>query len=248
MPSPTSFRTSTFVILLVLGLPSGGRALAQGLPVEGASIPVGTWSYEIRVRGVAIGTLAAETRREGTEIVSVSVAATPDRQETTLAADGLTLRPLRSRTVLEASDGTRFEARMSYRATGDSLEVVRQVIDQAGDPRDRYPPLSRWTYPRQDRYDLAGLDLVLAALPLEAGSSWEFHLIDPTSEGAVTVRATVVGKEQLQVPAGTFEVWRVRVTGQALVTEYAIEAAGRRLVAQYIPAQQVAILLRPPTS
>jgi dipeptidyl aminopeptidase/acylaminoacyl peptidase len=59
--------------------------------------------------------------------------------------------------------------------------------------------------------DGGGASLMLATLPLAEGYSTSFRNFDISSQGIKTLTLSVVGKESVTVPAGTFETWKVEV-------------------------------------
>lgn len=218
------------------------------LPLNPDRIPSGTWVYEIRQGEVYLGDHTSVIgRREGL-IVSTSFAvvggAEEDRREGSVTVRADDLSPVASYVLLAGTGPEPFEARMRYRLEGDSLRVERTVSRQAFPPASRLPPRSRWSFPAAGRYDNQQIDLLVQALPLETGRTWTVHLIDPTVDHTIATTIRVVDARRTVTPAGTFEVWHIEVQGLATRIAYDVERAGRTLVAQYLPAQGVQLLLK----
>ena len=60
--------------------------------------------------------------------------------------------------------------------------------------------------------DAAGDDQVIACLPLAEGYSTTFRNFDVQTQKVKLQQLTVAGKEDVTVPAGTFNAWRVEVS------------------------------------
>ena len=61
--------------------------------------------------------------------------------------------------------------------------------------------------------DGAGANDVVASLPLAAGYSTTFRNFDVMSQQAKVKQLNVTGSESVTVPAGTFDAWKVEITG-----------------------------------
>ncbi len=59
--------------------------------------------------------------------------------------------------------------------------------------------------------DGGGASLMLATLPLADGYTTSFRNFDLASQGIKTMTLSVLGKESVTVPAGTFETWKVDI-------------------------------------
>jgi hypothetical protein len=87
---------------------------------------------------------------------------------------------------------------------------------------------------------LPGMDeYALAASVLEEGMRIQIPYLDVTSGGAITIEARVTGRETVEVPAGTFDTWRVEVTSpQGTLTLFLLADAPHILVRQDFPPDQ----------
>lgn len=74
------------------------------------------------------------------------------------------------------------------------------------------------------------LTVLTPALPLEAGKTFNVHMFVSGQGTAVPVTIKVNAPESVTVPAGTFEAYRIDVTGSQPLTFWVTTAAPRRLV------------------
>jgi hypothetical protein len=81
------------------------------------------------------------------------------------------------------------------------------------------------------------LELAVWVADLREGMSMELPVANIQSGTVENVTITVIGREEITVPAGTFDTWRVRVEGSEAQTLWARMAAPH-LVVQLQPAGQ----------
>ncbi len=240
-------RDAAICVLLALTLPTGPAVAQHGLPPLAADrIPAGTWVYEFYLAGEYQGDHTSVIHHEEGLVVSTSfLAAGSDiRQEGSVTSRSEDLMPVGSFVMMQGAGTGAFEARMRYRADGDSLRIERTVSRQAFPRADRLPPVSRWAVPAAGHFDNQQLDLLVQALPLEAGRSWNVYLLDPTVDHTISVTIRVSGSRETSTPAGTFEVWHVTIRGLTMNVAYDIEKESHVLVAQYLPDQDAQFLLK----
>jgi hypothetical protein len=234
--------------LLALAIPHL-PAIAQGnqLPVDGDRIPTGNWIYEFHVAGRYSGDHTSVIHRQEGLIVSTSFyfPGRYNRQEGSVTVRAEDLSPVGSYVLLEnPGESEGFEARMNYTVDGDSLRIQRTIVRQAFPAPYRLPPVSRWAVPTAGHFDNQQIDLLVQALPLEPGRSWSVRLLDPTVDHTISVTIRVVESRETATPAGTFEVWHVTIRGLAIDVAYDVEKESHMLVAQYLPAQDIQLLLK----
>jgi hypothetical protein len=236
----TSLRGACAVCLMILLSQSG-----PGLQLETARIPAGTWIYTFRSQGREAGEMTSViTRHQGVLVSSSRTSAGSFFQEGELTVRESDLRPIASRTRIAAGTDRAFEAALRYRTVGDTLEVQRTVTRQDLNEGPPLPAKSLWRVAAARTFDVQTVDLLVASLPLDRGGEWSVQVVDPTTEGVVTLRIRVEGTGRLETPAGTFSVHRVVVTGGPVETRYDVDVPTRELIAQYIPAQEIEILLK----
>ncbi|HET6348610.1 MAG TPA: insulinase family protein [Candidatus Krumholzibacteria bacterium] len=89
------------------------------------------------------------------------------------------------------------------------------------------------------------LDVVISTLPLEAGKSYKFPVIDAQSGTLENVTVDVAGEEDVTVPAGTYKTYRLTVkSGEGDQTMYVRKDLPHVLVKQSLPAQGLNIELK----
>lgn len=89
------------------------------------------------------------------------------------------------------------------------------------------------------------IDLVIATLPLEAGKTFKFPVLDTQSGSLQSVKIEVLGEEELMVPAGSFAVFKVKVKrAEGDTIMYCHKEAPHLLVKQEMPAQGLSIELK----
>ena len=81
------------------------------------------------------------------------------------------------------------------------------------------------------------LELAVWVADLREGMSMELPVANIQSGTVENVTITVIGREEITVPAGTFDTWRVRVEGSEAQTLWA-RVAAPHLVVQLQPAGQ----------
>ena len=238
-PVPTALRPLLMLPVTALLL-QGGPAI----PLQTDQIPDGTWVYSFRVQGRELGDMTGVvTRGQGVVVSSSRTSLGGYLQQGSLTVRSEDLQPVSSSTRIVSGPSQVFAAEMRYRSLGDSLEVRRLVTEQTLTEGTVLPRESAWRVPN-GTWDVQTVDLIIAALPLAERRSWEVPVVDPTITETARLRIRVEGSTQVRTPAGEFAVWRVVVSGGALETRYDVDMATRELIAQYIPDQEVEIVLK----
>lgn len=89
------------------------------------------------------------------------------------------------------------------------------------------------------------VEFALAALPLEVGAKFRFPVIETNSGAVSNVYAEVLDEEQVTVPAGNYDVFKIKLKmseGEAFL--YAMKDAPHTMVKHEIPAQGLVIELK----
>lgn len=201
----------------------------EGEPLEEASLTAsatvpwqpdrirpGTLTYRVLVQGNPFG---EETRTitRGTEggrnVVTVMTATTIGpilRQHDTTTFDAATLAPIRVRQA-----GTMQNQQLFVRLDYDGGRVRGQARTPGrGGPTERAidTTVAAGTI---DENQLA----MMVALPYAAGARFSIPVFSSSEGNVRTLTASVTGEESITTPAGTFETWKVEMTGmdQAVV-------------------------------
>jgi hypothetical protein len=238
-PVPTTIRTLLAVPVATLFLQG-----QPALPLQTDLIPEGTWIYSFRVQGRELGDMTGVvTRGQGMLVTSSRTRLGGYVQEGSLTVRSHDLMPVSSSSRIAAGPGEIFEAELRYRSLADSLEVRRTIASQTLNEGPPLPRESHWCVPA-GTFDVQTVDLLIAALPLDEGNAWEIPVVDPTVQETARLRISVERASQVRTPSGEYAVWRVSVRGGAMETHYDIDMATRELIAQYIPDQEVEIVLK----
>ncbi len=91
----------------------------------------------------------------------------------------------------------------------------------------------------------SSIDILIGTLPLEAGKSFKFPVVDAQSGGLENVTIEVLGEQDLMVPAGSYSTYKVKVkSGDGEQLMYVAKTAPHVLVKQEVPAQGLNIELK----
>lgn len=164
-----------------------------------------TVSYQGNPVGEYVYSLAKESRA-GRQLIRINRAfATPDGPVEQLALfDARTFEPIRS------------ESRGAITVDlVNAAGTIRGTVGTANAPaREMNEPLPTGALlPYM-------FEAVLAASPLRVGYARDFLVVNPASAKIETVGMRVLAEETVTVPAGTFEVYRVEITGFEPETAY----------------------------
>jgi hypothetical protein len=119
-----------------------------------------------------------------------------------VVANLATLAPVSSTRAATQGDGVeRWDA--VFAADRSSVAFTR--VEPDGDTDERELRL------RENAYDNESALWLWRALPLDEEYDARYVSVSAVSRNQVTVRATVVQQERIEVPAGTFETWRLQV-------------------------------------
>ncbi len=204
-----------FGALALLVLTSCGDALSDTrdvpaqIPWKGAGVE--TYHYQVRDRDGATQITASLTVEEaGAETRFLQRYESPDgTDEVTVVADAITLRPKEMTRSIRSTSVTR-DIHAIY-----GTDTVKITIT-GDDPQVKdleFPPHA---------YDTEESLFLWRTLPFTVGHDVRYVAINPNRPTGRVGNAHVIAIEQVTVPAGTFEVWRVEAT-----------AAGSRVVAWY---------------
>ena len=140
-----------------------------------------------------------------------------------VAVDPATLLPLESsRRASRAGEGA--ETGWSAAYTADPPAVVFRE-ERGGERAERELRL------RRDAYDNESALWLWRTLDLREGYDAQYVSVSAVTQSQITVRLTVAGQERVEVPAGTFDVWRLQVrSGRATRVAWVAVEAPHQLV------------------
>ncbi len=213
--------------------------------MDAERIRADTFTYEVRFDGDELGTLQVRYERTGDgglrvrERVSGSLG-----DETTTYVTSADVHPLsahregRLARASAALDLTYRDGAVSGEATvrADSARAGQRAGDTRRVEVDRELP--------SDVLDSNMLLTGLLASPLAPGDTLRYPIFRP-GRGVVEARALVAGADSVEVPAGTFDTYRVQLaTDQGEFILWVTRATPRTLVRQVFAARPVEVLLR----
>jgi zinc protease len=190
-------------IVDVEGNPLGREELVAATePMEwdGARLEEGIRRYDVYIQGNPMGSAEYRLEREGDEWLSTSVVTAMGAQETRLRFSAQGLEPRSSEMDLgQLSMSLRVE---DGRLVG-SLNLPPQLggdreVDEAMEPGLLLPGME---------------EFALAVSDLSEGARIGIPILNLIEDRRVTLEARVTGMEEISVPAGEFQVWRVELTG-----------------------------------
>lgn len=238
---------SVHTVVAVLCIFSVAIPLQGGqLALQTDLIPTGTWVYRVSSGGNQVGELTSVIRKETDRIISTSDLRGSRIQRGSLAVRPGTLTPIESSTFIYKPGEGSTTARVTYAVEGDSLLVNGSVVWSGIGQPGTTPLMIRQHLPLEGWFDNQCVDLLICALPLEDGRTWNANLFDPTHDRPVSIKISVAGRATARTPAGSFEAWKVDAETMTGKVEYLIECATRVLVAQYLPAQNLRLELKSP--
>ena len=199
----------TAPILLALALLGASCAAGEEFETEDifSSIP---WPDEERAEYVllsggdgeqlATGVLTA-TRRDGQFELSLRFEGQGDVDETTVLVDATSMKPISVERERSGGDPETFKA-----AFDTEEEIVEITEIDAGGAETLLPLRLKEHY-----YDNESSIFLWRTIPFEEGYEARYHSVLANFRAINVVTLSVVGKEEVTVPAGTFQAWRVEI-------------------------------------
>jgi zinc protease len=198
---------------------------------DAGRLEAGVRTYSLLFQGNPLGTATYRLERDGDLWISTQTLAS--------ALAGNQQTELR----FGAEDFAPVSLRQSQSAGGMDVNVAIDVIEgrfvgtanlpaAMGGARDVDAPVGQALLPGMDEY-------AMAASPLAEGTRLSIPYLDVTSGEPVLIEARVTGRETIEVPAGSFDTWRVEVTSpQGVLTLYLSTDSPHILIRQNFPAGQ----------
>jgi zinc protease len=214
-------------------MPAAGEAPAW----DAARLEPGIRRYALRVQGSEVGTATYRLERDGDAWVGSTTVRSDvaGAQETEVRFSATDFAPIALRQTQSAGPMT-IEVDLEVaegRITG-SLSLPAQL----GGDRELDIEVGDILLPGMDEY-------ALAASPLAEGVRLRIPYLDAVQGQRTVIEAHVVGREEIEVPAGTFDSWRVEIAGpQGTLTLFLRVEAPHILIEQrYPPGQPVSLVL-----
>jgi hypothetical protein len=132
--------------------------------------------------------------------------------ESVVLVDAATLKPISVRREVRTDEVEIVQG--DY----DPAEGIIEITEIGGEGEERSVPLRL----KEHYYDNESSLFLWRTIPFEQGYEASYHTVLASRNAQHVITIQVVGKEEVAVPAGTFQAWRVEVRAQ-----------GRRQVAWY---------------
>ncbi len=180
------------------------QVVGSGEPVvwEVDRLREGSRRYDLYLQDNPLGAAEYTLTRDGDEWVSTAVIQSPaGSQETELRFSAVDFSPI----SLSQDMAQGIQANL----TVEDGRVVGQMSlpAQMGGDREVDEALAPGVF-------LPGMEeLALAVADLEEGAAFTLRYLDVMQGGQRAVEARVTGREEIQVPVGTFDTWRVELSG-----------------------------------
>ena len=140
------------------------------------------------------------------------------RDNGTARVDSTTLRPFSSlRVVIDLVEGNSREFATTYRPADGVVRFESQQFDGgAEEPSDsleaeRELPEPSENLPQPGWYDDEELLWLLRGIPLREGFEGSFTNVNASTGRVFGADVTVEEREEVEVPAGTFQTWKIRI-------------------------------------
>jgi hypothetical protein len=215
--------TRSLLALAALLLASAPAAAQAALPVDLTARAVGVDSFAIRLQGREVGHQLATFVADG-----------PGWRYT--EATVMTGRMEQTTVVALGPDGAMRS--VEQRGTGRGLPMATDLAYADGRVRGRSSnPAADGTITAFDIDSAVGavvddnaLQALVPALPLAEGAGWSATMFSAGQNRLVPIRLAVAAREEVEVPAGRFDTWRVELSGAAAPLAFSVTAAAPRRV------------------
>lgn len=209
------------------------RVTAVAFDLSRASL--GRDSFAVMVQGNAFGGFVTEITTAGDTLVyaeRVSIPMAGVQSTTTVRAHARTLAPfaVESRSTQGGQQG---ETKLTYHGTHVTGTAT---VPQAGGPKT----VTVDTTLAEGTLDDEMLHVITIAAPLTEGASFTVNAFDAAESAVRPATVRVVGAEQVTVPAGAFEAYRLEVSsGRQTVIYFVTRATPHRVVKLELVGQPV---------
>ncbi len=199
---------------------------AENVSLDPAQLVAHTDSFQIVVQGKALGSQVGTVRRTADSLVyeeRVSIPVAGAIQNTTAVFDPQTLGVI---TLDQTGKANNQPSEIHLRFAAGRVKGAATIPQAAGPARS----IQIDTTVAAGTYDETSLTALLPALPLGPGKTFHLSVFSPGAGVPQVLTLHVGGPESITVPAGTFQAWRVEITGPASVVMHVSTATPRRVV------------------
>uniref|UniRef100_UPI0035C773BD DUF3108 domain-containing protein n=2 Tax=Hyphococcus sp. TaxID=2038636 RepID=UPI0035C773BD len=214
---------------------TAGHALAASLPVDLNGVEFAPVRFQLLQHGENVGEMFySMERRDGEIVIHDGTTMLPDiRESGTLVIDADTLLPKRvvidgdfSRTVLDidlAFDGRK----------GAGVYRIKRPSETEKTDRPFEIDLPEGAVARASIFGL------MAGLPVREGASFAFQWFNELGGALADAELVVEGRKTIEVPAGVFETYEIKLNAQPANVVYLTVEAPHKLVRIDVPGQDM---------
>lgn len=151
------------------------------------------------------------------------------RDDATVLVDSDTLQPFSAQRVNTNTETGERVTRTAEYSSGEGQIIFEVVQDDGKTNRaTREMPAPTEAVPATAVYEDEALFWLVRGLPLADGYETEYTTASTMTVRVFNVEVAVEGREQVTVPAGTFEAWKVRIKTSAATNRLWVEVAPPR--------------------
>ncbi len=202
----------------------GSESLGHTEKVFEAPAWTGAEQFEYELRDPDLHGYCTHTTESGPDGTTILATACTDAEgkgyhdDTTAKVDSQTLEPLQTtRTIVNIDDGTETFREANYNPPDKvDISLVQTELDDPSQVKRQYDttrdlPVADKDSPDPGWYDESSLFWLVRGIPLEPGFKGRFANVNISTVQLVGVEIEVEGQEKVEVPAGTFMAWNIRV-------------------------------------
>ncbi len=206
--------------------PADLAAQAGPLSLDAAQLVPSSDSFVVKLQGNPFGARTTQLRRSVDSLVfdETVLLGAAGRQQLTVVLDPADLS-MRRVDQTGTAGGQPNEVHLAYRA--GRVKGTAVVPQQSGTPQT----LAIDTTVPAATYDDHAIEVIVPALPLATGKSFGVNVFSSGDASAKVITVKVAGEDSVTVPAGTFRVFKVEVSGgETPALLYVSRDAPRRIV------------------
>jgi len=206
--------------------PADLAAQAGPLSLDAAQLVPSSDSFVVKLQGNPFGARTTQLRRSVDSLVfdETVLLGAAGRQQLTVVLDPADLS-MRRVDQTGTAGGQPNEVHLAYRA--GRVKGTAVVPRQSGTPQT----LAIDTTVPAATYDDHAIEVIVPALPLATGKSFGVNVFSSGDASARVITVKVAGEDSVTVPAGTFRVFKVEVSGgETPALLYVSRDAPRRIV------------------
>ncbi len=199
---------------------------AENVMLDPAQLVSRRDSFQISVQGNVVGMQVGTVHRTADSLVydeRLAIPAASATQNTIASFDAKTLAVM---TVDQTGKVGAQASEIHLRFAGGRVKGTATIPQPSGTPRT----VQIDTAVAAGTYDETSLTALIPALPLAAGKTLHLNVLSPGAGAPQVYTLHVAGPDSVTVPAGSFQAWRVEITGVASIVMHVTTTTPRRVV------------------